>query len=290
MEGLARQEPDIIPLYMITPKGIRSFVDIYRAIVDGAIEANLLAAAGRDLFDRTGGQLNSDVGRAIIRIGMYPEEEGARMAVSWLRAEKVSVRDLKDIGLSQRIETSADAIEALNQLIRVLQREGSVKVLLLIDEVQDLADLGKRLTECIGGLHKVFDRNPDGLTMVMSFTTASQPALKGIIGETLFDRASDVLTLPALSQDEAIEMVEGLLREWSLDPSTAPAPFTRDAIVEVVKHLAAKRLQLTPRALIKPFNKILREADLDIADGELDRINQAYAAEHLSVEEEEESQ
>jgi hypothetical protein len=286
LEGLARQEPDIIPLFTVTPKGIRSFVDIYRAIADGAIAANLLAAAGRDLFDRTGGRLHSDVERAVVRIAMYSEEE-ARVAVSWLRADKVPVRDLKDIGLSQRIETSGDAVEALNQLIRVLQRDGSVKVLLLIDEVQELADVGKRVTECIGGLHKVFDRNPTGLTMVLSFMTATQPAMKGIIGETLFDRASDVLSLPALDPEEAIELIEGLLREWSLDPATAPAPFTRDAIVAVVRRVASKLSTLTPRAVIKPFNKILRDADLDIADGEVEGIDEAYAIDHLSIEDEE---
>jgi hypothetical protein len=274
----------MIPLYTVTPRGIRSFVDIYRAIADGAIQANLLAAAGRDLFDRNGGHANNDVERAIIRIAMYPNDD-ARVALAWLRADKVPIRDLRDIGISKRIETTSDAIESLNQLIAVLQRDRSVRVLLLIDEVQELADLGKRLIECTGGLHKVFDRNQTGLTIVLSFTTM-QAAMRALIGETLFDRASEVLKLPELSRNQAIELIEGLLREWSLDSDDAPAPFTRAAIVSVVDRIEAVG-SLTPRAVIKPFNRILRDADLDIADGLLSMIDADYALGHLTVDDEE---
>jgi hypothetical protein len=285
LEGLAKEVPEILPLYTVIPEGITSFVEIYRAIADGAMESGVLVPAGKDLFDRTGGHGLSDMERAIVRIAMYTEDE-ARVAISWLRAEKVLVKDLKDIGIRQRIEKTADAIEALDSLIRTLQRDGSVKVLLLLDEMQELSDLGRRLPECTGGLHKVFDRNTRGLTMVMSFTTGTQAALRGVLGEALFDRASDVLTLAGLTRDESVELISGLLREWGIDPDKAPAPFTDDAIVSVVARLEKEVDALTPRTVIKAFNKILRHADLDFADGKLDEIDEAYALDHVSIDEE----
>jgi len=287
VEGLAQQEPDIIPLYVVTPRAIRSFVDIYRAIVDAAINVGVLTAAGRDLFDRTGGHVESDLERAVLRMAMYSEDD-SRMAASWLRAEKVPLWDLKNIGISQRIESSAHAIDVLNHLVHVLQRAGTVRLLLLLDEVQELEDVGsKPLSECTGGLHKVFDRNTEGLTMVLSFTTATQAALKGIIGEVLFDRSSDVLTLPPLTRDEAVELVEGLLRDWSLDASKSPAPFTPSAIRAVVTVLHERLSELTPRTVIRHFNRILRDADLDIEDRVIDQIDEAYALERLSTGHEE---
>src|SRR5437868_3771622 len=36
IQHLAREIPDLVSLYVVTPKGIRSFLDIYKAIIDAA--------------------------------------------------------------------------------------------------------------------------------------------------------------------------------------------------------------------------------------------------------------
>jgi hypothetical protein len=123
---------------------------------------------------------------------------------------------------------------------------------------------------------------------LLSFTTATQAALKGIIGDILLDRASEILTLPALQDEEAVEFVLGLLREWSLDPGKSPAPFTPSAISSVVKAIRRRNFELTPRTVIKHFNAILRDADLDIEDGVIDAIDEDYALEHLGADEDSE--
>jgi hypothetical protein len=286
LEVLAREEPDLLPLYVVTPKGIKSFLDIYRAIIEAAAEAGMLVAAGRDLFDRSKGHVESDIERALIRAAMYQDDQ-ARLAVSWLKAERVGLREVKDIGIYRRLETAADGVDALNRLIQVLQRNGSVKVILLMDEVQELEELGRRQDEALGGIHKVFDRNTSGLTVVLSFMTATQTALKGIIGETIMNRASETLTLKPLESAEAVEFITGLLEEWSVDRDRAPAPFTPDAIEAVVKALDAELPELSPRAVIKHFNTVLREADLDIADNAISEIDAAYALDRLEIEWEE---
>jgi hypothetical protein len=286
LQGLARQEPQVIALYTATPQGIRSFLDVYKAIIDSALGAGTLAAAGRDLFARIGGPGRTDLERALVRVGTRAlDDHETRTAISWLKAEKVPMRDLRDIGINRRLETTADGVDCLNDLIEVLQRDGAVKVLLLLDEIQELDQLGaKHRAEAVGGLHKVFDKNTEGVTLMMSFTTATQPQVKRIIGDALFDRRSQTLTLPAITVQEGVELVKGLLREWSIDPARSPFPFEQSAIKPVVEAVSARSGVLTPREVIRGFNAILREADLDIEDGTIAIIDAPYAMQRLDAD------
>ena len=125
------------------------------------------------------------------------------MAERWLRAERVSLSQLQAVGISKRIETVSDAISVLDRLISLLKSIGTV--LLLLDEVQELDELSRQKhEECIGGLHKVFDKNTDGLLLVLSFTTAVQTNVGVVIGDALLDRAATWLTLPSLDHEEAV--------------------------------------------------------------------------------------
>jgi len=185
LEFLARENSHLAPLYVVTPRGVRTFVDLYRAIIDAMHEAGLLQTIGQDIFDRTlKVGVESDLERALIRIPTY-NQETAKMALALLRADRVPAAELRELGVSRRLETAADAVNALDQLLGLVRREDR-HMLLLLDEMQELADLGRRLPEAVGGLHKVFDRNREGLTMVCSFTTGSQQAVQGIVGDALF--------------------------------------------------------------------------------------------------------
>jgi hypothetical protein len=279
LQGLAREQPDLLALYVATPEGIRSFLDIYRAVIDSALLAGTLAAAGRDLYTKVGLPGRTDLERALIRIGTLPlDDHETQTAISWLKAEKVPMRDLRDIGITHRLETTAHGVDALNDLIQILERDGAVKVMLLLDEIQEIDQLDpKRRNEAVGGLHKVFDRNTEGLTMVLSFTTATQAQVKRIIGDALFDRRSEILSLPPISPDEAVELVEGLMSEWSIDKARSPYPFEPSSIKPVVEEVEKQSRHLTPREVIRAFNAILRAADIDIEDGVIESIDAAYA-------------
>jgi hypothetical protein len=211
--------------------------------------------------------------------------------MAWLRAEKVPMRDLRDIGINRRLESTSDGVDLLNDLIRVLQREGTVRIVLLLDEIQEIDQLDqKRRTEAIGGLHKVFDRNTKGLTMLLSFTVATQAQVKRIIGEALFDRRSDTLTLPPIAADEGVELIEGIMHEWSIEKSRSPFPFTTHAIQSVVAEVAKYSRALTPRDLVRAFDKILAEAEFDLAEGTIDSVDEAYALDRLTMPSEEETE
>jgi hypothetical protein len=281
LEHLARDQTDLVTIVLTTPRGIGSFFDVYRAAVDGAIAVGALASAGRDLMDRiVGGHAVNDVERAIIAIGTY-QEDSARIAQAWLRGDRVQRQASKDIGVTSQIRTAPEAIDALSDLIRVLRRRDRA-VLLLVDEVQELADLTeKKRAEAIGGLHKVFDKNPDGLTMVLSFTAASQATMLSLIGGPLADRANDIIALPAITPDEAVGLITGLIKHWSANAATAPAPFQEAAITAVVDALDCDLPELSPRSVILAFDGILREAEFDIEEGTMTTIDPAYALDHL---------
>jgi hypothetical protein len=267
----ASETRGVVAIYVVTPQGIRSFADLYRAIVDSLLETTFIQDA------RKAGELpraHADVARAVELIGAGgPPSE---LASRWMRGDRIPLAQLRSIGIGKRIETTPDAILALDALLLTLQRLGTV--CLLLDEVQELEELPRQKhEECIGGLHKLFDKNTEGLALVLSFTTAVQANVGAVIGDALLDRAGTWLTLPALDPPEAVELVSGLIRFWSIDPGRAPFPFTDEAIAAVVDGLAAENSYLSPRAVIRRFDTILRAAEMDIEDGEIEVIDAAYA-------------
>src|SRR5262249_28334486 len=132
-------------LYVVTPKGIKSFLDIYKAIIDSASRAGILSTIGRELFNATiSREVQSDIDRALIRIAMY-DERTAKTALSWLKSDRLPIVDLREIGISRRLESAADAIDALNRMLELVRAGGERSTLLLLDEVQELADLKGRL-------------------------------------------------------------------------------------------------------------------------------------------------
>jgi hypothetical protein len=276
MEYLARSVDGLVPLYVATPKGIKSFLDVYHAIIDAAYKSGILATIGRELFNATmNREVQADVDRAIVRIPTY-DERTAKIALSWLAGDRVSAADLRDIGISRRLESTSDAVDALNRVIGLIRGSGKRSLVLFLDEVQELTDLKKRLPEAVGGLHKVFDRNTEGLTMIFSFTLGNQDTVRTIIGDALFDRASIGVRLPELEFDEAAALVSGLIETCSIDRKRVPFPFDDDAIIEVVRLVHTSTTILTPRDVLEASNAVLREADFDISEGAVKSIDTAY--------------
>lgn len=277
----AKADEKVRALYVVTPKGIRSFLDVYHAIIEAALTSDLLSELGLALAERSGPDQPTDLRRALVRMVILNEPQ-TRTPTAWLRAEKVPQRELRAGGISRRLETSADGIETLNELVGLVRSELDIRLVLLLDEIQELGELGNRqLDEAVGGLHKVFDHNTDGLTLVFSFTTAARDTVEAIIGQTLYERRSDVLTLPPLERNEAVGFVHELIAAWSIDAARAPFPFTREAIEAVVDNLPSDGL--TPREVIRAFDTILRDADLDIEEGALAEISAAEALRRLSA-------
>lgn len=280
LRRLAKEQDNLRPLYVVTPRGIRSFVDLYRAVAHAAIESGLAGAAGRRILVQDSAP-QSDVERALRQLASGVTEN-SQMAGAWLMGEKTSARDRHALGLTGTLDSPSGAIDGLQRLVHALQLDGS-RLLLLLDEVQELADLGKKLDECVGGLHKLFDSTPHGLTLVLSFTTGSQSTLRAILGDTLWDRVGQTVSLPALTEAEGFEFISGLLESARLEGATVH-PFGADAVAEVVEWVTKGQVVLTPRSLIRAADQVLREALPDLEDGVLGAIDANFVREVLNAE------
>jgi hypothetical protein len=274
-EHLVDEKGGPVAAYVVVPRGIRSFQDIFRAVIDSILRKRILESVGQELLRVEGVNVDTDAKRAIVRVAIgSPEEQ--RLVSDWLRADRLSTRDVRTLGLSRRIETASDTVQVLSDVVKAIYRYHG-PVILLLDEVQELEELGRRLPECTGGLHKLFDLNPRGLTLVFSFTTGSRTTVRSILGEALYDRASDVIALPPLADQEAAEFITGLIVSWSVDKARAPFPFTENAIRAVIARLGEGGTSLTPRLLMKAFDQILRDGEYEIAAEDLQIINEEYA-------------
>jgi hypothetical protein len=282
LEAAIKDEPGLSALYVATPQGIKSFVDVYRGVIEAALKNDLASDLGLVLLKRHGAAAPTDLQRALVRLVSF-EEPQTRGALAWLRAERIEMRALREVGIGRRIESSADGIEVLNELVALAREELDLRLVLLLDEVQELGELRPRqLEEAAGGLHKVFDRNSEGLTMVLSFTTNQQDTIRRIIGQTLYERRSEVLTLPAMDESTGADFIRGLIEARSLDPARAPFPFDDSAIDSVMADLYAEGGSLTPRELIRVFDMVLRAGDIAIEDGEISVIDSAFAVQSLA--------
>ncbi len=277
--SLSRERP--IAVYVVVPRGIRSFLDIFRAIVDAMLERRVLDGVGRELLRTHGLHVKTDSERALVRLAVGSEEE-QRLAAAWLRGDRLPARDLRAIGLTRRIETVTDAVQALHDIVDSIHLYRGPMVLLL-DEVQELEELGRKLPECVGGLHKLFDMNPRGFTLVLSFTTGARSTVRAILGEALYDRAAEVIALPPLTNSEAATFIRAVVELWSIDATLAPFPFNADSVQAVVKRLGDEGSALTPRVLMKAFDRVLREAEYDIETGEIGKIDADYAVRVLEA-------
>ena len=275
VERLADEKGRPVAAYVVVPQGIRSFLDIFRAVVDSFLEKHILETVGQEVLRVHGPNVESDVERAIVRVAIGSPEE-KRLATAWLRGDRLPLRDVRTLGVTRRIETVTDAVQSMNDLVGAICRHHA-PVILLFDEVQELEELGRRLPECIGGLHKLFDLNPRGLTLIFSFTTGSRTTVRSILGEALYDRAADVIGLPPLTVAEAVGFISSVIATWSVDEVRVPTPFTPDAIRAVVAHLDSDGASLTPRVLMKAFDRVLRDGEYDIAVGDIANINDEYA-------------
>ena len=276
LRRLAAAEPLLSPLYVVTPRGVRSFVDLYRAVADAALQSGLAQAAGRRVLLRDKSPEN-DTERSLQQLASGDDEQ-AQLAASWLRGEKIAARARSGLGLTTSLDTATTAIDGLQRLVRALQQDGN-RLMLLLDEVQELAELGRRLDECTGGLHKLFDSTPHGLTLVLSFTTGSQGTLQSILGDTMWDRVGQLISIPALTDAEGEGFVTGLIAATAVEPTDAPYPFSEAAVRELVKCVIAVNPVLTPRSLIKAADQVLRESLPDLEDGILPEITPEAVAE-----------
>lgn len=284
-----RDHQGLLPGYSALPKGLKSFLDLYREIVAG-LDAALL---GRLLTERCAGRSFDkvvyedmhrlpDLGFALRAIHQGSERDKA-IALQWLRAVPgQSMAQLRTVGVGRKIQTTDDAIAALTTICRLVAGSDQYhRIVILIDEFQRASQVApKILAEINAGLHTLYNSCPDGLSLVLSFSCGSVAHLELMLSPELLDRAplTDPLTMPEMTRDDGVSFVTDLLAAYRLDGApTATFPYTPAALEAVVDHIQSSRsLTLKPRTLMKVMDEVTLEADEAIELGRLTSIDEQY--------------
>ena len=291
-------QPDsnvLLPIYTEIPKGVRSFFDVYKALLvafdtDAVLDAFLEVSTSKEVeaVHRRLTQASPDLVNAlqVLAVGL---PQSRVVATRWLRGEPVPVSELRKIGVSQKLSTPEEAtrvIAAIVEMIRVAAecrgRPGA-RLIWILDEFQRVARGGARMLDNINaGLHTTFNSSPSGLTFIFSFS--GKPQVNGLppwFSAELRDRIgpTKVMLLPPITADEALLFVREVLAQFRIADTTVPDaffPFTESSSRSIIAKVQAQG-ELRPRLVMQAFSAVLESADLQIEARTIDSVSPDFA-------------
>lgn len=289
------QVSDTIVLYVRTPKeAATSDVILYQSIIE-TIRFNRLRQIIRALNEEQGKQealktlqdaAQSEVlGRAIWLLGLEKSGYGqlqlfdeVHEMAEWRRMleacffSQATKSDLKELGLSRGIASSQDRFRVLsavlNSLIGFAATENIAKhrrVILWIDEMEDLIYYTSRQHRPFTqGLRDLIDSLPYYFTLLMNFTLTTPEQWEDItvtLGGALMDRVTHQIYFQEPNQDEAVDYVRDLLRQFRTEnPATRNLPDTYPFAEDTLRTAISTLPSCTPRDLNQRFSYIINKA------------------------------
>ena len=283
-----------LPLYSVMPRQMKSFVEVYQAVV-ATLDLASVAASFSDQHGRSARIMREaglglfpsipDTAIALQQLAMGSESQ-KRLAAEWLRATRLYRKDQSDLGVTRNIQTADDAVAVLTGLVAVIAVSGKYsRIVLMLDECQRLGTFSSAVGSNIAtGLQTWTDACPKHLSLIMSFGSGKQEYVKKLISPELYSRAQPQhLTLELLSQVEAVEFVSDLLLAFRAENSpSALFPFSQPMTEAVISAIVPDE-GITPRRLMQGFNELLAEADFCISTAGTFDVDPSDAA-HLVKE------
>jgi hypothetical protein len=287
---LEHSDLKILSVYAVMPKQIRTFLEVYQAVMAGLdldVFAEMFSRAYRAAGNKkaVAAELFPAIPDAAQGLNViHTDPERRPLAIEWLRGTRgLTRRHLDSLGVTRYVRTTDDAVGILGGLIRLVQvTQRYNRVVIMIDECQRIGlfrlSIGRDINT---GLQTWYDSNPNHLTLVLSFGSGEERYVRQLLSPELQNREDNVhLSIPLLSATEAIQFVGDLLREFRLgDPPSDWFPFIQSTVEGVVGHIVGEE-GITPRALMKVFDSILTEIafrfehenQVDMEPGEAQRL------------------
>jgi len=279
----------IIPIYAAMPKRSTGFLELYREIVQAFLSAEMRDYLGRQLVDL--GQ--NTKGASVALHPMFSKSPGVvksllairngdieetTAAMQWLTAQPgLPSAAMKSIGVTYRIKTPEDAINALSALINLSLWGGKKQkqLLLMIDEFQRVGELRPNIINQVNSsLHTVFNAHPTGLQLMLTFSFGKKENVFYLLSAELKSRAEpQSISLDVLGREEAVAFLSDLLGQFRInkDDPRPLYPFSQAAINTMLMTIAQKKT-LTPRRIMLYANHVLTEHMLN-APNSLDEIS-----------------
>lgn len=270
-----RTDLGILPILVVMPREIRSFLDVYQAVtasLDLDELANMFAhacrsagstkAAASDLFP-----FIPDAS-TILRKMQSDDESMQRLAKAWFTGTRGMTRgQLNRLEVSRAIRTTDDCVAMLRGIVRLIPAASKYRrVLIMIDECQRMWRFRASISRDIDtGLQTWYDSSHKHLTLLLSFRCGYEKYVYELISEDLRSRSDPPnISLPLLTRDEAINFVRDLLDFFRADGAPSPwFPFAESMVKSIVEHIT-KREGVSPRQIMTVFHALLEEADYQI--------------------------
>jgi hypothetical protein len=291
----------IIPIYAVMPKRSTGFLELYREIGQSFLSAEMRDYLGKQLVDLGQNSKGSSIALApifskspgvvnallAIRNGNIEETTAA---MQWLTAQPgLPASVMKSVGVTYRIKTPEDAINALCALINLSLRGGKQRkqILLMIDEFQRVGELRPNIISQINSsLHTVFNAHPTGLQLMLTFSFGKKENVFYLLSAELRSRAEpQPINLEVLSREEAFAFLSDLLGQFRINKDCANSvfPFSQSAVNTMLMTIAKKKA-LTPRGIMLYANHVLTEHMLNTNDSR-DEISDAEMVSLLNAPE-----
>ena len=260
------------PVYSVMPRELRTFLDVYQAILAGLDLARLglmsiatvRQEGSKERLVRSAFSALPEAVTALVALQAQSEHE-RRMAAQWIRGTRgLTRRDLSAIGASRSIRTTDDAVAALSGIMYVVRAaEQKSRFVVMLDEAQRLAQASNKVRQDVNvGLQTWYDASPHNLTLILSFGSGDESYVRHMISPELQRREDhERLRLDLLNPSAVVEFVGDLLdQSRTKAPPHRWFPFTETLVNDLASQLD-KNGGVTAGAAMKAFNAVLAELD-----------------------------
>ncbi len=262
LEYRSRQKySNIIPLYIKTIPGIG-----IRYLLQAVIKSVEYALGREYLIDLARSYLSSEQ-----KIKCSPDIRNflnaiatgkALVALRWLMGYKLNYEERKELEIIADMD-EALARESLSVLFKLLWRINGIKLLLLVDEAEEILKYDKgQIYNFYAGLRDLIDNVSDGMMMILAATPAIvYEEEKGIavVNPALMSRISNnnIIELSPMDRDNTIKLILSYLKAFRVRKTKRFAgsyPFESNSL-----KLIAKLSEGAPRKALILSGLLLRE-------------------------------
>jgi len=263
---------DYLVCSAVLPQSVRTFVEVYRAILAGTDLQKVARAAARTIGAKMKeGRFGlTDSEACLWALATGGESEQAVLAERWLRGVRLSRSEMNRIGVRANIVGNDEAVASLTSLVEHATASEHRRVVVLIDEFQRVGELTQRaLNQVNQGIHTFFNSNPQNVSIVLSMSFGRADNVKYHLTPEVRSRVDpEQIHLDHLSMDEVPTFVADLLAAYRnhLAPPNPLAPFSAEAVQIVAETISP--LGITPRRVMQALGRVLEDAlDSGLEDG-----------------------
>lgn len=219
-------------------------------------------------------QVIMTLGRTTALTGSY-RDPLCLLSQAWLSGERLSKRQLRDLGVASNLVDDSDFTRATSCILRTLtykenQCNGYDTIFWMLDDCHFFAAIKrasqKNFATIQQSLRDVFDACPDNLCLILSFASRDVTKFKELLIEDLLNRATAQVEIAPLTLEDSFDFVLDLINNKKFGKVKAEDqyyPYTEDAIKSIIKYIS-QEADLTPREIMKHFDEITTRAENEI--------------------------